>query len=361
MRKRLKLCLVCLLLSIAAEAQVGNYTDDFMTPEFSTAWQAILEFDNETALPILRKISRENPRSSVGAAATGKIAELTDSPEEQMAMLRKLATEYPGSLFEIKGKLSLIARQYDNNPDSAAYLRAIEGLAVSYGGPSFDSIFRSNHGPLVGQVKRLSEHYQRGLSLVYDCAHLEYDVKKENQAKCNRLAHFSREAFGFYPLSPTNLGQLERDYMYTRFGKIVTRQYPKPFNSPAIRILTARKQFGPRPQIGFEVAVGPWPCGQVELHTSTVTLDGVDIRRQLSVQSLWDEQGKGDRPLEILRFRFRPTGKLAPGHHVLHLQFNISRWKTNMTDGISSLDYPFTVSKSRDDDEDEDRRWADED
>ncbi len=353
--------LITVLVASAVFSQPsGTYGDYFRTPEYLSGQQAIQDGDLEKALQIFRKISQENPRTTVGAVATGQVAQWTESAAEKQAMLEKMAKEYIGSRFEIKGRLALLGRQGLNEDN---YLTAVDRLAQSYGGPSLREIFTQKHGKLVGKVERLPYEIQVGLSLAYNIQHQEYSFRGLGRANCFRLAHFSREAFPFMGITNENLGNIETDYMLTRFGKRISpRNYQDPWISPTIRLLAPRNSIkGPRPKIQFTVTVAPWPSGSIDLKQMVCTLDGEDIRKQLDVKSDLDEKARGDRPLEILTFTYSPASNLSPGQHLLRIQASLSGWTKVEPTGMSSLDVPFRVAKQHNDDEDRDERRDDDD
>lgn len=372
MNKKYCILAIVLCLGLNLASRVGGqtspaavYSDEYVTPELQKGLDEVLRGDFEKGMAAFRKIAQENPRTTLGAVATCQIAQFTESPSERLAMQQKLANDFVGSCFEIKGKLALLNHQYPDTSEQLAnqYLAAVDRLGQQYGGPSIQDIIHKKHGPLAAKIRRLPREMQIGLQHVYESIHKEYSFRSLGRPACFRIAHFQREAFPF--LSGTNIvgGEITTDYMLTRFRKIVDRHYPNPLNSPVVRVDLPRSgNKGPRPKIQFVVGVGAWPAAPVDLRTMVCTLDDVDIKSQLSVKSELDELGKGDRPYEILTFSYRSNSKLIRGPHRLKIQVSIAGWTTDdKTAGITSIDVPFNVIKSSDDQEDEDDRDRDDD
>ena len=342
-----------LLVTLVTFEGFGQPRPDFdvliVTPEAMSVNELMDKDDLDGAKAVWLKIAREQAGLPLGANSLVWLLRSTDSKSEQIELLKRLVREYPGSRYELVGKGGLVARKYEN--DQPGYVRALDLLIQTYGGPSLQAVLQQSPSKLAKSVRQLSWEVQSGLVGAYLGLQNNYLFNKDYR-KSFCLAHFCREAFPFTWESGNVNARLSLSYEFLKYGQQVTHSSAR--KDPIIQVLSPSRssQKGPRPKFSFQANAGLWP-DRIDLADFKCKLDGVDVRKSLVVKSDLDEKLTGTRPFEYLTFTYRPAQKLARGRHVLEVEVPIVGYNPHYGGGLTKFQIPVNVGNDRDDSEDE--------
>ena len=346
------------LLALAAAAQVTEYPDFDVSQhaEYRQALQLASRGQATEAIQLLKTLAAQNPRTTLGAVSLFRAASTSGTESVRRGFYSQIINEYPRSRFEIFAREALI------NMDTGAYprndalcLEKYDQLVQSFGGASLASVLRGEKSA-EERVKALSREMQKGLEPVYNAmSYILDNVGRRNDALT--VALFQRNQPNFSGDSGSRIRYL---LFEKKFGEW-TGYKSEPRVNPVVRFLKPKNnnRVGTRPKIQWETTAGGWRRPQVTLSRVTVTLDGIDVRNQLTISNKVDSQLRSgpDAIFERIRFTFRPSQPLPFGRHTLLVTVPTGGYSgTGPGQTQARLDFNVSKSERYEDDECEDER-----
>ena len=349
------------LLGVPSTGQSARVYEPFQaTPEFEAGMELVRTGQYSEAFAHYDRLAAQHAGTTLGAESLFKAGFLRSAygaRSDAPAVYREVIRHYPDSEFEITAKLCLIMLEVGD--DYSIRLQRDEQLLRGYGAPGLQEIQR-NRAQSVNQLRSLRADLQLGLVDVYDDVHNLVALQQGQYSDALPLALFMREAFSANPgLQGSDfMNNLLLDVTHIQYGEWPDRSAPITIVDPTVRIKSPKdgQRKGPRPKIRVQVKGGDWRQPQIDMAKLQFTLDGQDLKPSMRVRTqiatnLKDSK-KDSRPFERLRLIVRPAQPLAPGNHVISLTVPVEGY-SGTGPGRTSATWSFTVSRPRDEAEDE--------
>ncbi len=341
------------LLALAAAAQVVEYPDFDVSQhaEYRQALQMASRGQATEAIQLLKTLAAQNPRTTLGAVSLFRAASTSGTESVRRGFYSQIISEYPRSRFEIFARQALINLDTGAYPrDHAGRLQKDDQLIQLFGGASLSSVLRGEKNA-DDKVRALPREIQRGIEPVYNSiSHILENLDRRNDALTVALFQRNQPNFG---------GDSGDRVLYLLFEKKFgswTGYKSEPRVNPVVRFLKPKNnnRVGTRPRIQWETTAGGWRRPQVTLSRVTVTLDGIDVRNQLTISNKVDSQLRSgpDAIFERIRFTFRPSQPLPFGRHTLLVTVPTGGY-SGTGPGQTQARLDFNVSKSERDEDDE--------
>lgn len=351
MRWRITCALALLLWLLPAPVpgqEVRTYEPFVPTQEFREAFRMVDRGQTREGVQKFREIAARNPGTTLGAMSLFRVAFSAETPVEQRATYQAIIVGYPRSRFEIDARVALALMDY---PEELPRLRAYDGIAQAFGGPSLQELLgNQSRTQVVRKLRSLPPEIQDGLAELYPTmgAILQNGLHREEDAL--RMAMFVREAFINGATSARAASTISYILTIRKFGESAFRGAPTPVppREPEVTIRSPKSdhQTGPRPKIRVVCTVEDYRQLGINVGGLQLKLDGQDLRPVLEVRTKYDTSLKPNRPYERMLLIARPPQRLSPGRHTITLEVPGGN-------SVARRTWSFRVSRDRDDAEDE--------